>query len=206
MIGRGLAAGDGEVLGFGGDDVAGGIDEFGGEGAVGAFASGIGNFGGEIDEGVIFADVGLGPVDARGTVIEGGETDLIGGEQMDGAIEAAVDVEIAGQGGDVGLLGVIDAGGDEVLAVGVEGVGDFVAEGAEGAAMFAEIFAVQINFGYLAGGFEPQEIALAGLGLQFEGAAIPAGAAVVGVGDLGLFPAPAVGDGNGLPIVIVEAG
>src|SRR5689334_25343425 len=86
------------------------------------------------------------------------EVFVTGFDQVHRPIKPAVNGEIAAQRREVGIRLVADAQGEQIGAGAGKLAGDFETKGAEGAAMFAEQLAIQINFRLGAGGFKTQKI------------------------------------------------
>ena len=196
-VGVGDGYGDGDGVGAGGGEGLAGDVEGDGLGLAG----GVGEGDGDGEAGLGVGEGVLADADAGGAVVEGADADGVGDDELDAAVEAAEDVEVAGEGEDVGGLGVGDADAElGALAGGGEVGGELVAEGGVTAAVLAEPDVVEHDVGDGAGALEADEDALAfPLGAGLEGEFVDAEGAGVGVVALGVGGVPSVGEGDGLP-------
>ncbi len=135
------------------------------------------------------------------------DVDGAGGDEADVAVDAGAGVPAGG-----GLLGVVDADGDDVFA-GVEVRGEVVVEADVAVGAVAEEFAVAVDVGVGHDAVEGDVGALGGVEFwQRERVAIPgdaggeeaSGCAAWGVFFDGAGDAPVVGEGDGLPCGVVE--
>ena len=122
--------------------------------------------------------------------------------QMHRTIQSAINGKVAAQRRDVRFPFIAHANGQQVRAGGGQIGGDFKTERAESTAMFAKLFAIQIDVRDQTRRFEPQEISFAGFRCDVQFAPIPARSAVKILSLLCLRPAPVVRDRNRLPIGI----
>jgi len=168
----------------------------------------VGDKGFDGDAGVLIVEGLDGFVDAGGGEVQRGDADGVGDDEGHGAVDAAIHVKIAGEGRDIGHLGIIDADAQFIFLAKVEVRGEFKTEGGEGPAMAAEDHAIEVYGGDDGGGLEADEDAFARPGGgHIEGAGVPAGAAQVAalgpgmarVRGQGVDGVPGVGDGDAGP-------
>ena len=143
-------------------------------------------------------------------MIERGNADRIGDDQMGRAVEASIDVEIPAQRRHVLLARVIDLN-PQFIGAGMKKGRQFIAKGGERAAMFPEGLSVQIGLRHEGSGLEtkkhPSPLPVGG---SIDGAHIPAGTPVITVfvmrillmvSLVGTHRVPGMGEGDRLPIL-----
>lgn len=193
-----------------GDLFAVGVVNGGADDGVPGLKRAVAKLGGDADDGTLGSDIGLEEVDAGRGIVGGIDGAGIEREEMDVPVYAPENREIAGNRGDVGEFGVVGADGDDVFA-GLERGGGVEAECSEGAAVLAELGAVDEDIGDCGDGFEAEVGAFGGVGTggfgrEGDGFAIPGWAAVVVGFGLCVGGVPGVGDVYFLPGRVVKGG
>ena len=96
-------------------------------------------------------------INSRGGIIEGGDTDLIGDNQIHRPIDSAVEVEIPKERRNIFPAGVVDLHAELVFIAELEVVGQFKAKNGESPPMLPDKGIVEVNSGYETGGLKTDE-------------------------------------------------
>ena len=95
-----------------------------------------------------------GQINSRRSIIEGGDTDLIGDDQIHRPIDSAIEVKIAKERRNIFPAGVVDLHAELVFIAELEVVGQFKAKSGESPPMLTDEGIVEVNSGHETGGLK----------------------------------------------------
>ena len=98
-----------------------------------------------------------GQINSRRSIIEGGDTDLIGDDQIHRPIDSAIEVKIAKERRNIFPAGVVDLHAELVFIAELEVVGQFKAKSGESSPMLPDEGIVKVNSSHEAGGLKTDE-------------------------------------------------